>query len=220
MTTISDLLFDAHADAAAELAAAIARTPQVLSRLSVAGLSIPGLDVANAITTLLELPISNIAVKGWKEHQNIIEAKQRTAASPDSREVVRLLEHRIRSKTEPLIEAEVNGIDYPLLRLTLEVELRLSTADVIVQGGEVTDIRVGSSTAKATLSASKVVLATKQFRELDPERTVEAIDPEKTVEAIDPEHADGEHWPPPPGGVSWPPPPSVPPPPSARLVSG
>lgn len=176
MTTLADLLFEPQADAAAELATAVARTTTAAGRLSVAGITVPEADVANAIVTLLRMPIGNIAVRGWNDHRSISQAKQRTAENPTVREVIRLLEHRIVTKQEPRIEAEVNGVTVRLLTLTLEVEMRLSSADVVVERGRVVDVRPGSAVAKATLSASKVKLAEKEFRQVDLRQEIQDVD--------------------------------------------
>lgn len=240
MTTLADLLFEPQADAAAELAAALERTTTAAGRLSVAGIAIPEAEVANAVTTLLQLPIGNIAVKSWNDHRSISQAKERTAQNPTVREVIRLLEHRIKTKQEPEIVAELNGATVRLLTLTVEVEMRVSSADVVVERGRVVEVRPGSAVAKATLSTSKVQLAEKEFRQVDLRQEIEDVDlewlaalPPPTVPPLAPPAptmampAPSAAMPPPPAPQPAPPtpspmaspPPPVPTPPPPRPVT-
>ncbi len=246
MTTLTELLIEPQADAATELASALGRSPAVLAKLSVGGLAVPDVEVANAIMTLLDLPVGNIVLKGWDEYRGIAEAKRATADDHNSRQVVRLLEHRITSSHEPVVEVELNGVTYPLLKMTLEIELRLSTVDVTVERGAVADVRPGSSSAKASLSAGKVVLAEKQFRELELRSEIEsataaappappppppapaatpAVEPPAQPEpappqAPSPPGSELQPPPPPPGSEFQPPPPSPRPAPPGGLPGG
>ena len=176
-TTLAELLIGSAAETPAVLAAAMAGAQAVLARLSVAGLSIPGHDVASAVAKLLEMPIGNLAIKGWSGHRSVADAKRRTAENPGAREVVRLLDHRIKSKQKPEILVEINGAPVPLFELTLEVELRISSADVVVERGEVVDVGPGSVVAKGKLSAADVELLTSEFRQVELKPGVEPPPP-------------------------------------------
>jgi hypothetical protein len=105
------------------------------------------------------MPISNLAVSAYQKHRRIEAAIRETARSPGTPQVVQLMEHTIRSKLEPTVDIEVNGVTKTLLRLELAAEISVEAVTAVVQSGQVVDIAPGSATAKLTLSAAGVELA-------------------------------------------------------------
>lgn len=143
---------------------------QAMSRLGplrVAGLAVPTAEVSSALAALLDQPIGNIALRAWTQHGEIEQACRRTSANPGSREVVRLLKHRIVSRQSPVIEALVDGAPVPLIELDLLVEIEASSADLVIEHGMVADRRAGTAIARAKLSASDLTLAEHEFQPVD-----------------------------------------------------
>jgi hypothetical protein len=166
MTTIASLLFGQN-DPRRALDKALGFVVGPAGRFSVAGLSLPVDDVAAAIAAILEMPVGTIALQGWKHNQQVVEARDRTRDDPDARESIRLMEHTIKSTQRPEVVMDVNGVPTPILQLTLYLEMKVSSADLLIEKGEISQITHGSSTAKAKLSAGNVVLAQHEFREAD-----------------------------------------------------
>lgn len=164
MTTIARALAGTD-DAGSE--AALQQALLRLGQLRVAGLVVPSAEVSSALAALLDQPLGNVALRAWAQHHEIQQACQRTAADPGSREVVRLLKHRIVSRQSPVIEAMVHGAPVPLIELDLRVEIEASSVDVVIENGVVTDTRPGTAIAKATLSASGVTLAEHELQPVD-----------------------------------------------------
>ena len=166
MTTIASLLF-AQDDPRRALDRALGFVVGPAGRFNVAGLSLPTDDVAAAIAAILEMPVGTIALQGWKHNQQVVEARDRTRDDPDARESIRLMEHAIKSTQHPEVVMDVNGVPAPILQMTLYLEMEVSSADLVIEKGEISQVTPGSSIAKAKLSAGNVVLAQHEFRDAD-----------------------------------------------------
>lgn len=228
MTSVLDLLFDEPATARSSLAGRFEASDVLSNLLRVGGLSLPNADVAGALVELLDQPVGNLVLHGWGTHRSIRKARAATAADPGSREIVRLFEHVVTSTQEPTITADVRGAEIEVARMTLEVEVRLSAANLVVEGGEISQVKTGSSQGKASLKVGKIVLAERSETALSDSalsdvtpsdgiagpddldvrstvelRTVDRIDPKATIELP------SEALPPPPvtSGGRMPPPP-------------
>lgn len=156
MTTLAALLYPDDRTAQANLEAAL-RDHELMQPVA----SWPGVlpQIAEGILAFLEMPIGNLAVSAYLKHRHIEAAIRETARSPGTPQVVQLMEHTIRSKLEPTVDIEVNGVTKTLLRLELAAEISVEAVTAVVQSGQVVDIAPGSATAKLTLSAAGVELA-------------------------------------------------------------
>ena len=164
MTTLAALLYRDDRTAQADLEAALHN-----HELRKSVVAWPGVlpQIAEGILAFLEMPISNLAVSAYQKHRHIEAARRETARSPDTPQVVQLMEHTIRSKLEPTVDIEVNGITKTLLRLELAAEISVEAVTAVVQSGQVVDIAPGSATAKLTLSAAGVELAKAETQPVD-----------------------------------------------------
>ena len=156
MTTLAALLYRDDRTAQGDLEAALDNHELMPSVVAWPGV-LP--RIAEGILAFLEMPISNLAVSAYQKHRHIEAAIRETARSPGTRQVVQLMEHTIRSKLEPTVDIEVNGVTKTLLRLELAAEISVEAVTAVVQSGQVVDIAPGSATAKLTLSAAGVELA-------------------------------------------------------------
>jgi hypothetical protein len=164
MTTLAALLYRDDRTAQEDLEEALHN-----HELMKAALTWPGAlpQIAEAILAFLEMPISNLAVSAYQKHRLIEAARRETARSPGTPQVVQLMEHTIRSKLEPTVDIEVNGVTKTLLRLELVTEISVEAVTAVVQSGQVVDIAPGSATAKLTLSAAGVELAKAETQPVD-----------------------------------------------------
>ncbi len=156
MTTLAALLYRDDRTAQTDLEAALRNHELMPSVVAWPGV-LP--RIAEGILAFLEMPISNLAVSAYQKHRHIEAARRETARSPGTTQVVQLMEHTIRSKLEPTVDIEVNGVTNTLLRLELAAEISVEAVTAVVQSGQVVDIAPGSATAKLTLSAAGVELA-------------------------------------------------------------
>ena len=164
MTTLAALLYRDDRTAQADLEAALDNHGLMKSVVAWPGV-LP--QIAEGILAFLEMPISNLAVSAYQKHRHIEAARRETARSPGTPQVVQLMEHTIRSKLEPTVDIEVNGITKTLLRLELAAEISVEAVTAVVQSGQVVDIAPGSATAKLTLSAAGVELAKAETQPVD-----------------------------------------------------
>ena len=86
MTTVAETLVPGS-DAISQLAATVSQVLGRVGPLRMAGLVVPISDVASSLTTLLDVPVGNLAIEGWQQHRDVAEARRRTttgtkAASP------------------------------------------------------------------------------------------------------------------------------------------
>ena len=166
MTTVAQTLV-AGGDALSQLTATVTQVLGRLGPLRLANLTVPTADVASSLATLLDVPIGNLALQGWQQHRDVAAARRSTAIHPGTREVVRLLEHRIESHQSPVIEVTVQGVPKEVLALDLDVEIEAASVDLVIEHGEIVAVESGPAIAKGTLSASDVVLASHEFQAAD-----------------------------------------------------
>ena len=164
MTTLAALLYSDDQTAQADLEAEL-RNHELMQPV----VAWPGVlpQIAEGILAFLAVPVSTLAVSAYQKHRRIQAAIRETAGSPGAPQVVQLMEHTIRSKLEPTVDIEVNGVTKTLLRLELAAEISVEAVTAVVQSGQVVDIAPGSATAKATLSANGVELAKAETQPVD-----------------------------------------------------
>lgn len=167
MTTLVNLLFADAATAPAAIEGRLNNSIVLANVLRAGGLTVPSVDLAGAIVDLLDQPVGNLVLRGWATHRSIEKARVATAADDTAREVVRLFEHTIKSTQSPTVTASSKGIEVEVANLTLEVEVKISAANLVIERGEIAEVKTGSSTAKATLKAADVLLATRDFSPVD-----------------------------------------------------
>jgi hypothetical protein len=167
MTTIASLLFGSPHEGRAAVERALERALGPLTALRVGGISVPSVEVVDAVSALLELPVGNLALKGWEQQRNVAESLERTRHDPSGREVVELLQHRIRSRQRPTVDVDFDGVRSTVLELDVDVELMVSSAELIIERGRVSSVRNGPTRGHARLSASGVTLAERELTSVD-----------------------------------------------------
>jgi hypothetical protein len=166
MTPLSTLLFDDGQDTQQALRPLL---PDLLDqRLPVAdGLEDLPAQVTAAITDLLTMPIGNLALAAWEKHARVRIACEQTSQQPQSRQVVRLVEHTVHSEQHPAVDLDVGGTTHRLLTLTLQVDVAVSAANLVIERGQVTEVHPGAASASAALSAGAVRLAQGSLKGID-----------------------------------------------------
>ena len=165
MTTLASLLYRNETAAHEDLEAAL-RSHKLMQIALVAW---PGIlpQITEGIVTFLEMPIGNLATAAYQKYRLVETAIRETARSPGTPQVVQLMKHTIRSKLEPTIDIDFNGVTETLLRLELSTQISVDSVTAVVQSGQLVKIAPGSATAKLTLSAGGVELAKAETQPVD-----------------------------------------------------
>jgi len=116
-------------------------------------------EIATAVTDLLDMPLGRLALEAWAKHRRVRWACEQTRKQPRRREVVRLAAHKVTVTQHPSVELALAGTTRRLLTLDLVIEVTVTVATLIVEYGRIAEVRPGSATAEATLSAGDVRLA-------------------------------------------------------------
>ena len=164
MKTLAELLYPDESAGRLELEAKLRKHPRIQSMKILPGVVAL---IAKDILAYLDMPIGSLAVSAYQKHERMETAKRETAQPPGSRQVVQLMEHKITNKLKPRIEMEVKGASQTLLALELATELSVESATVIVESGRLVGIAPGSATARVTLSAGGIELATVETQPVD-----------------------------------------------------
>ena len=165
MTTLASLLYRNETSAHEDLEAAL----RSHNLMKIALAAWPGVlpQITEGILAFLEMPISSLATASYQKYRLVETAIRETARSPGTPQVVALMKHTIRSKLEPTIDLDFNGVTETLLRLELAAEISVDSVTAVVQSGHVVKITPGSATAKLTLSAGGVELAKADIQPVD-----------------------------------------------------
>lgn len=133
-------------------------TSEVARLVRLSGAVVPSTEATGVLVELLEMPLGDLALRAWRAERDVRQACERTAVAPGGREVVHHFQHRVRSVQEPVVEISVNGVRQRVLTLELEVLLEVSGADVLVEAGQVRDVRPGAVSGRARLSGGGSVI--------------------------------------------------------------
>jgi hypothetical protein len=111
---------------------------------------------------LLNLDLGDLVIAGWRKHERLAAAAQRTAANPGSSERIQLATHRISSVHRPSVELLVNDSHLTNVNFELEVEFVITALEVTVRESQVVSLHSGDCDISATLTAEGVQLASQQ----------------------------------------------------------
>lgn len=154
-----------HADIEDVLASTVgkrgvaATVGQALGGIGEAGRKVVCQEVAHVADSLLDADVSEVLVHAWKKNQLISAACQRTAAHPDSEELVELATHTIRSSHRPCVEVFVDDVLITTVDLTLSLTFVIHGLLVVVRGGQIAALRSGTCDATAALDCESVRVA-------------------------------------------------------------
>jgi hypothetical protein len=167
MTSIARLMFDHDAEGRRVLDHRLGPAGLDLARVRVAGLAVDPSEVSGALLRSFDVPIGNLALRGWQQLAQVSRARERTAAEPGTREQVHLGEHRMSFRQSPVVEAWVGGASLEVLRLTLELDVHVTAVTLDVEGGRITRSRPGPARARAALSVDGRSLVSRELRPVD-----------------------------------------------------
>jgi hypothetical protein len=132
---------------------------QALGGIGEAGQKVVCQEVAHVADSLLDADVSAVLVHAWRKNQLISAACQRTAAHPNSEELVELATHKIRSSHRPCVEVFVDDVLITTVDLTLSLTFVIHGLLVVIRGGQIAAVRSGTCDATAALDCESVRLA-------------------------------------------------------------
>jgi len=102
---------------------------------------------------LLNLDLGDLVIAGWRKHERLAAAAQRTAANPGSSERIQLATHRISSVHRPSVELLVNDTHLTNVNFELDIEFVITALEMTVRQGQVVSLHSGNCDISATLTA-------------------------------------------------------------------
>jgi hypothetical protein len=167
--TAAHLLFGEDQDTEPALAralddkGALGVLDSALRQVSQPGRRAAGRQVAGVAHGLIDLDLGGMVVAGWRKEGELAAAAERTAADPDSSEVVELASHRISSRHRPYVELLINDVHMATVSLELDIEFLVKTLVATVRGGQVVSLHSGSCEATGTLAAEGIQVASRRI---------------------------------------------------------
>lgn len=108
-------------------------------------------DVGATIAELLNIPVSDIFVKSWKETDAIKELLAESRKSPGAVTNIELADHTIKSKHHPHIEVRQKKAAAKKIEFTVLLLFKLQGFSVRIQNGHVIEMRTGPCELQGTL---------------------------------------------------------------------
>ena len=119
-------------------------------------------ELAAAVERVLDFDLVAVLVAGWRKHDALVEAAERTAADPSTEEVVDLATHRITSVHRPTIDLLLDGVRVGTLHVEATFECVLEGVAGTVARGRLVALHYGRCTATATVSAEDVEIVRRE----------------------------------------------------------
>ena len=113
---------------------------------------------------LLSLDLGDLVIAGWRKQADLAAAAERTAANPNSPEVVELATHRISSTHRTYVELLLNEQHLTNVNFELKLEFVVTALAVTVRDGRVVSLHAGDCDVSATLAAEGIQLASRRQR--------------------------------------------------------
>jgi hypothetical protein len=163
------VLFGPEADSPAAIAYQLASADPENLRRAMEGLPKATRDaavreVAAAVGGLLNVNLLDVLVAGWRKHQDLTSAAQRTLAVPGSTELVQLAAHQVSTSQDPYVTILIDGHTVATLRLNLSVVFDVSALMAGISAGRLVAVHSGHCDITATLAIDGVHVATRQAR--------------------------------------------------------
>ena len=132
--------------------------------------------LAEAISSMLDLDLTDLITGAWSNTDEIAEAAERTRREPGTEAGVAVGKLAYTARHDAVLEASVDGVPLPELPVALDLDLDMRSVDLTLRAGCLTQIRSGTCTVTATLSLDTVPLPAVQHN-LDLKKTISLQQP-------------------------------------------
>ena len=109
-------------------------------------------ELCASLDELLDLDLGDLLASGWSSYDALMEAGKRTAANPESSEVVELGRHTITSTHHPSIDILADGVLVATLVADLTLTFDIHAVVAVVRGGYLVAARPSECDLSAGLS--------------------------------------------------------------------
>ena len=142
-------------------------------------------DVGATIEELLNIPVTDIFVKSWKETDAFKELLAESLKSPVAVTNVELADHTIKSKHHPHIEVRRKKAASKKIEFTLRLVFKLQGFSVQIQNGHIKEIRTGPCEMQGTLQYQGLAVVEQKNGPINLPQVI-ALDEGQKVEAKEP----------------------------------
>ena len=119
-------------------------------------------EATAAVAGFMDVNLTGALVAGWRRHDDLTAAAQRTVAAPGRIELVDVARHRITMTQHPSVMVVVDGRQVATIRLRLSVVLRVGAMTAGISGGRLVALRSGRCEATASLAVQGINVLTRQ----------------------------------------------------------
>lgn len=112
-------------------------------------------QVATALASFLSMPVSNVVLWAWDQHQAVQGACRQTSGRPGATARVVVKEHTLKSVQRPSIYLEGPGPKQPILDVELSLTLNIQSAVIDVEEGRVVGAGAGEASGTAQLGIAR-----------------------------------------------------------------
>jgi hypothetical protein len=105
-------------------------------------------QVATALASFLSMPVSNVVLWAWDQHQAVQGACRQTNGRPGATARVVVKEHTLKSVQRPTIYLEGPGPKQPILDVELSLTLNIQSVVIDVEEGRVVGAGAGHRAAR------------------------------------------------------------------------
>jgi hypothetical protein len=122
-----------------------------------------GREIADAVTTLLDIDLGDVVLDGWTGLRELRAAARRSRDTSGQPEEVPLATHQITSTHHPAVELHADGVTLGSLTFDLEISLELRGVMAVVRDGALIGVRGGEAEIAVSLARTGHVLAERRL---------------------------------------------------------
>jgi hypothetical protein len=109
-------------------------------------------QLARISAEVLDIDLALVLLGAWSRYAALKEAGRRTAAAPESEELVELLSHRVTVDHQPSIDLLVNGKRVATVRFSLQLQVTVDALTATIRRGRLIGLRAGRCDFEASVS--------------------------------------------------------------------
>jgi len=119
-------------------------------------------EATAAAAGFMDVDLIGTLVAGWRQHQDLTAAAQRSVAAPGRIELVNLAVHQITMNQHPSVIVLVDGLRVAAIQLGLSVVLRVTAMTAGISAGRLVALHSGRCDVTATLAVQGVNVLSRQ----------------------------------------------------------
>ena len=109
-------------------------------------------QLAKISAEVLDIDLATVLLGAWSRYAALKEAGRRTAAAPETEELVDLLSHRVTIDHQPSIDLLVNGRRVATVRFILLLQVTVEALTATIRRGGLIGLRAGRCDFEASVS--------------------------------------------------------------------